>query len=86
MVYAIGRDVTPRLRVTPPTIGTRAAAPTFDEAAETAVRAMIPLLMARHGVSETDAYMLCSIRGDLRVNQACRSPIDTSVRFEFPKV
>jgi hypothetical protein len=30
--------------------------------------------------------MLASIRGDLRVNQACRSPIDTSVRFEFPKL
>ncbi len=51
-----------------------------------AVRAMVPLLVARHGVSETDAYMLCSIRGDLRANQACRSPIDTSVRFEFPKL
>ena len=58
----------------------------FDDAAEAAVRAMIPLLMARHGVSETDAYMLRSIRGDLRANQACRSPIDTSVRFEFPKL
>jgi amidase len=47
---------------------------------------MIPLLMARHGVSGTDAYMLASICRDLRVNQACRSPIDTSVRFEFPKL
>jgi amidase len=67
-------------------IATLASAPTFDEAAEAAVRAMVPILVARHGVSETDAYMLCSIRGDLRVNQACRSPIDVSVRFEFPKV
>ena len=67
-------------------IATLASAPHFDEAAEAAIRAMIPMLMARHGVSETDAYMLASIRGDLRVNQACRSPIDTSVRFEFPKV
>ena len=67
-------------------VATLASAPDFDTAAEAAVRAMIPLLMARHGVSETDAYMLCSIRGDLRVNQACRSPIDTSVRFEFPKL
>lgn len=65
---------------------TLASAPTFDAAAEAAVRAMIPLIMARHGVSDTDAYMLASIRGDLRVNQACRSPIDTSVRFEFPKL
>ena len=67
-------------------IATLASAPLFDDAAEAAVRAMIPLLMARHGVSETDAYMLASIRGDLRANQACRSPIHTSVRFEFPKL
>jgi amidase len=65
---------------------TLASAPTFDEAAEAAIRAMIPMIMARHGVADTDAYMLASIRGDLRVNQACRSPIDTSVRFEFPKL
>ena len=68
------------------TIATLASAPGFDEAAEAAIRAMIPIIMARHGVSDTDAYMLASIRGDLRVNQACRSPIDTSVRFEFPKL
>ena len=68
------------------TIVTLASAQKFDDAAEAAVRAMIPRIMARHGVSETDAYMLASIRGDLRVNQACRSPIDTSVRFEFPKL
>ena len=67
-------------------IATLAAAPEFDDAAEAAVRAMIPM---HHGAArriETDAYMLASIRGDLRVNQACRSPIDTSVRFEFPKL
>jgi len=67
-------------------IVTLASAPDFDAAAEAAIRAMIPIIMARHGVSEPDAYMLASIRGDLRVNQACRSPIDTSVRFEFPKI
>lgn len=67
-------------------IATLTSAPAFDTAAEAAVRAMIPILMDRHGVSETEAYMLASIRGDLRVNQACRSPIDTSVRFEFPRL
>ncbi len=67
-------------------IATLASAASFDEAAETAVRSMLGLLVARHGVSETEAYMLMSIRGDLRVNQACRSPIDASVRFEFPKL
>ena len=65
---------------------TLASAPTFDAAAEIAIRAMQADLVARYGISEVDAYMLMSIRGDLRVNQACRSPIDTSVRFEFPKL
>ena len=31
-------------------------------------------------------FMLVSAMGDVRVNQACRSPIDVSVRVEFPKL
>ena len=65
---------------------TLASAPTFDQAAEFAIRSMLALLVRRHGISEADAYMLMSIRGDLRVNQACRSPVDVSVRFEFPRI
>ena len=65
---------------------TLASAPTFDEASEIAVRAMLRRLVERYGLSKVDAYMLASIRGDIRVNQACRSPIDVSVRFEFPKL
>ena len=42
--------------------------------------------MEQDGISQADAYMLMSIRGDLRVNQACRSPVDVSVRFEFPRI
>jgi amidase len=64
---------------------TLASAPTFEEAAQLAVQSMLRLLVERHGMSETDAYMVMSICGDLRVNQACRSPIDVSVRFEAPK-
>lgn len=63
-----------------------ASGTTFDEASGIAVRAMLGLLVMRYGLSETDAYMLASICGDLRVNQACRSPVDVSVRFEFPKL
>ena len=54
--------------------------------AEFAIRSMLALLVRRHGISQADAYMLMSIRGDLRVNQACRSPVDVSVRFEFPRI
>lgn len=67
-------------------IATLASAPTFDQAAEFAIRAMLAQIVERHGVSTADAYMLMSIRGDLRVNQACRSPVDASARFEFPKI
>jgi amidase len=66
-------------------VATLASAPTFDEASGFAVRSMLRLLIERHGMSEPDAYMLMSICGDLRVNQACQSPIDVSVRFEAPK-
>ena len=65
---------------------TLASAPTFEKASDFAIRSMLDLLMKRYEISQTDAYMLMSIRGDLRINQACRSPIDTSVRFEFPKL
>jgi amidase len=65
---------------------TLGSAPTFEEASDIAIRSMLALLMKRHALSQTDAYMLMSIRGDLCINQACRSPVDTSVRFEFPKL
>jgi amidase len=67
-------------------IATLGSAPSFEEASDIAIRSMLALLIKRHAISETDAYMLMSIRGDLRINQACRSPVDTSVRFEFPKL
>lgn len=65
---------------------TLGSAATFEQASDIAIRSMLALLMMRHALSQTDAYMLMSIRGDLRINQACRSPVDTSVRFEFPKL
>jgi len=46
---------------------------------------MIRRLMELKGVSQEEAYMLVSIAGDVRLNQACNSPIDISVRVEFPK-
>ena len=67
-------------------IVTLGAAPSFEDAADIAMQAMLADLVARYRVSETDATMLMSIRGDLGVNQACRSPVETSVRFAFPKL
>jgi amidase len=62
-----------------------AAAPDFYDAAAIAVRNMVERIAHDRGLSEADAYMLVSARADLRVNQACRSPIEISVRVEFPR-
>jgi amidase len=67
-------------------IVTLGAAPTFEQASDIAIRAMLLRLVAAYQITKVEAYMLMSIRGDLRINQACRSPVDTSVRFEFPKL
>lgn len=71
---------------TPELLIQAASAPTYEEASEIAVREMIGLLGARLGLSPPDAFMLISAIGDVRVNQACRSPIDVSVRVEVPKL
>jgi amidase len=63
-----------------------ASAKTYEEASEIAVREMMALLGERLGLSPPDAFMLVSAIGDVRVNQACRSPIDVSVRVEVPKL
>ena len=57
----------------------------FYRAARIAVDEMIKRLVELKGVSQEEAYMLISIAGDVRLNQACNSPIDISVRVEFPK-
>jgi acetamidase/formamidase len=43
--------------------------PDLDRCAEMALRDMIALLVAKAGLSREDAYMLCSLAGDLRVTQ-----------------
>jgi amidase len=65
---------------------TIATAPDFAMASELATREMMELLRQRHGVSSVEAFMLVSAAGDIRVNQACRYPIDVSARVEFPKL
>lgn len=65
---------------------TNATAPDYLEASEHAVRQMMSLLQQRYGVQHLEAFMLVSAAGDVMVNQACRYPIDVSVRVEFPKI
>ena len=71
---------------TPDLLITTASAAAYEEASEIAAREMMALLAERLGVTPVEAFMLLSIRGDVRVNQACRSTIETSVRVEFPKL
>lgn len=43
------------------------------EATRTAVRSMIAVLEADHGLSREEAYMLTSVAGDLRLHEVVRS-------------
>jgi acetamidase/formamidase len=51
-----------------------AFATTIDEAAKKALRYMINYLMDEHGLSEVDAYMLCSFAGDLKIAEVVDMP------------
>ncbi len=75
----------PRLE-TPDRFVAIATAPTFEGASEIVVREMMADLGDRHGLSPADAFMLISAIGDLRVNQACRSKVDVSLRLEMPRL
>jgi acetamidase/formamidase len=55
------------------------------EGAKAAVSNMIDLLCARHGYSAVDAYVLCSVCGDLRISEIVDMP-NWVVSFYFPKV
>ena len=63
-----------------------ASAPTFEEAAAIVVDEAMQDLVELHGLSRADAFMLVSAVGDLRVNQACRSKVDVSLRLELPRI
>jgi acetamidase/formamidase len=57
--------------------------PDLIEAARTSVREMIELLMRAHGIAAVDAYMLCSVAGDLRISQIVDAP-NWTVTFHLP--
>ena len=49
--------------------GTMGIDPDLMEGARTAVRNMIVWLVAEHGLTSEDAYVLCSLAGDLRIHE-----------------
>ena len=59
--------------------------PDLMESARNAVRGMIDVLTAEHGMSLVDAYILCSVCGDLRINEIVDRP-NWVVSFYFPRV
>ena len=59
--------------------------PDLMAAAKAAVSGMIDLLSRRHGMNPVDAYMLCSVCGDLRISEIVDLP-NWVVSFYFPRV
>ena len=55
------------------------------EGAKAAVAQMVDLISARHGLDPVDAYMLCSVCGDLRISEIVDMP-NWVVSFYFPRV
>lgn len=54
---------------TPDHVITMGMHPDLDRCAEMALRDMISLIQVKTGISAEDAYMLCSLAGDLRITQ-----------------
>jgi acetamidase/formamidase len=59
--------------------------PDLMDAARAAVRGMVDLLTAQQGMPAVDAYMLCSVCGDLRISEIVDLP-NWTVSFYFPRV
>jgi acetamidase/formamidase len=59
--------------------------PDLMDAARAAVRSMIELLGREHGIPAIDAYLLCSVCGDLRISEIVDIP-NWTVSFYFPRV
>jgi acetamidase/formamidase len=58
--------------------------PDLMEGARAAVSSMIDLLTQRHGMPAVDAYMLCSVCGDLRISEIVDLP-NWTVAFYLPR-
>ena len=59
--------------------------PDLMTGAREAVSRMVDLLAGRHGLSPVDAYMLCSVCGDLRISEIVDLP-NWLVSFYFPRL
>jgi acetamidase/formamidase len=59
--------------------------PDLMESAKAAVSGMIDLLSKRYNLNAVDAYMLCSVCGDLRISEIVDMP-NWVVSFYFPRV
>jgi acetamidase/formamidase len=59
--------------------------PDLMEAARSALKGMIDLLCRRTGMPAVDAYMLCSVCGDLRISEIVDAP-NWTVSFYFPLI
>jgi acetamidase/formamidase len=59
--------------------------PDLMQAARAALRSMIELLVREHGMPAIDAYLLCSVCGDLRISEIVDLP-NWTVSFYFPRV
>ena len=68
---------------TPDYYAVTAFATTLDEAAAKAVRYMIEYLVRRHGLQNSEAYMLCSLAADLKIAEVV-SP-NVLVTMQIPK-
>lgn len=59
--------------------------PDLMEGAKAAVSGMIDLLSKRYNMSAVDAYMLCSVCGDLRISEIVDMP-NWVMSFYFPRI
>ena len=59
--------------------------PDLMTGAREAVMRMVDLLAADHGMNPVDAYMLCSVCGDLRISEIVDMP-NWVVSFYFPRI
>lgn len=59
--------------------------PDLMTASREALSRMVDLLAAEHGYNPADAYMLCSVAGDLRISEIVDMP-NVVVSFYFPRI
>jgi amidase len=65
---------------------TTGSGPSLEDAVEIAVEELTGLLMARFGISRTEAFLLVSAGGDVRIGQCARIPgLDATAYAVFPK-